>query len=69
MSTLTMDSRKRYRFFNRCRTRRDLHRYYDMCMVFWWRGLMTDRELSLHAEWVCEQKDKLSGKAVEDPGA
>ena len=53
---------KQYRFFHRWRTRRDLHRYYDMVLLFWMRGRMTDRELQLHAVWVCEQKDKLDGK-------
>jgi hypothetical protein len=31
-------------------------------MLFHWRGKMTDREFQLHADWVCEQKDKLDGK-------
>jgi hypothetical protein len=48
-----------YRWFKRRRELGRLHRYFDMCMLFHYRGKMTDREFQLHADWVCEQKDKL----------
>lgn len=47
---------------------RRLHRYYDMVLVFWVRGKMTDREMHLHAEWVLEQKDKLNDERREGAG-
>lgn len=61
---LTTSSPKRYRFFHRWRTLRDLHRYYDMVLLFHYRGKMTDRELSLHAEWVCDQKEALRDRPL-----
>lgn len=52
---------KQYTFFNRWRTLRDLHRWYDQAVVFRYRGMMTHEELLRCADWVIEQKEKLDG--------